>query len=269
MNRERVAAAVLQAYPATTRTAQGAEMLSTLLEASADSNLRFARETAGLLRLGLRARAAQTAGVGVGRLVADGACVGGVFLLAEDLATALHSRGAAHAVYSPASMAVLAVVLIFAMLGHDRIAGAGALAWIGLRFSGVMAGSAVSASPAMVLPVICLSVMIVIPRRSRPLLSDRYGKSWLVGLVVLAGALGGVFAILALTAATAFGVIAAALLTTDPRAAIAVALVAANIGIDRIGSGRSAVTTLMLVAATPVVLAVTFGRTRQLAKASE
>lgn len=145
MNRERVGAAALRAYPAETRAARGTEMLSTLLDASAGSHVRFAQETAGLLRLGLRARAEQVAEAGAGRLLADGACLAGGFLLAEDLATALHSRGVAHAVYSPASMVVLVVILALAILGRDRIAGAGALAWIGLRFCGVMAGSGVPA----------------------------------------------------------------------------------------------------------------------------
>src|ERR1700722_3098204 len=54
MIRTRVGAAVLRAYPADTRAALGAEMLSTLLEASTGSRDRFAREAVDLLRLGLR-----------------------------------------------------------------------------------------------------------------------------------------------------------------------------------------------------------------------
>jgi hypothetical protein len=271
VNRERVGAAVLAAYPADTRAAQGAEMLGTLLEVSADSTVRFAAEAGDLLRLGLRARAVQIGAVGARRLLADGACLAGTFLLAEDLATALHSRGVLHAVYSPASMAVLAVVLIVALGGHDRIAGTGALVWIGLRFSGVMAGTGVAAYSATVLPVICLGVMVLIPRGriSREPLIVRYAVDVLVALVVLAGGLGGVSAIFAVAAATVFGVIAAVLLTTDPRPAIAVALVAANVGIEKVGSGRPALTMLMLTTAAPVVLALTVARTRRLVKASQ
>lgn len=136
MNRERIGAAVLRAYPAEMRDARGAEMLGTLLDASAGSSLRFARETAGLLRLGLRSRATRIAAGGARRLIADGACVAGAFFLTQDLATALHSRG-----------------------------------------------------------------------------------------VLLAGAFSGPFAALALVAATVFAIIAVGLLTTDPRPAIAVALV--------------------------------------------
>ena len=59
------------------------------------------------------------------------------------------------------------------------------------------------------------------------------------------------------------------LLTTDPRPAIAVTLVAANIGITHVGSGRPALTILAFLAAAPVVLAVTIGRTRSLLTVSQ
>jgi hypothetical protein len=270
MNRERVGAAVLQAYPAQTRAARGAEMLGTLLDSSAGSNVRFAREAVDLLRLGLRARAAQIAAAGARRLLADGACLAGAFFLAQDLATALHSRGVSHPVYSPASMAVLAAVLIVALSGRDRIAGMGALVWMTLRFSGVTAGLDVAGYPATVLPVICFAAMVMIPRgrSSRGMLSGLYGSWWLIGLIVLAGAEGGSFAILALVGASVFGVIAAVLVATDPRPAIAVTLVAANVGIAKVGSGRPALTMLMLLAPAPAVVALTLGRTRHLVRGS-
>jgi hypothetical protein len=269
MIRARIGAALLRAYPADTRAALGAEMLSTLLDASAGSSVRFAREAVALLRLGLRARATRIADAGARRLVADGACVAAVLFLAQDLATALRNRGVPHAAYSPVSMVVLAIVLALALLGHDRIAGTAALAWMALRFSGVMADIHVTAYPSTLLPLICLSIMTVLPRRrrSRMRVSDSYGSGWLVVLVVfvaLGGAFGGWFAILALAAATVFGFVAVVLLTTDPRPAIAVTLVAANIGISHVGSGQPALTIVTFLAAAPVVLAATIGRTRYL-----
>jgi hypothetical protein len=274
MNRERVGAAVLGAYPAETREARGAEMLGTLLDSTADSSWRFAREAVGLLRLGLRLRATRIASGGARRLIADGTCVAGAFLLAQELATALHSRGVAHPLYSSVSMAVLAVVLTSALLGHDRVAGAIALVWFGLRLSRAMAGIDLTASPATLLPLICVGVMTVRPRSggSRSLLSTPYGSGWLVVLVVLvvvAGAFGGLFATLALAAATIFALIAAVLLTTDPRPAIAVALVAASVGITHLGSDRPALTIVMFLAAAPLVLAVTITRTRHLVRADQ
>jgi hypothetical protein len=274
MNRERVAAAVLRAYPADTREARGAEMLSTLLDSSAGSTLRFGREAVDLLRLGLRSRATRIAAAGARRLIADGACVVGVCFLAQDLATALRSRGVPHPLYSSASMAVLAVALIFALLGHDRVAGAVALVWFGLRLSGVMAAIEVTAYPATLLPLICCGVMTVSPRSgsARSLLSTPYGSGWLavlVVLVVMAGAFGGLVAALALAAATIFAIVAALLLTIDPRPALAVALVAANVGITHAGSDRPALTLLTLLAAAPLVLTLTIARTRHLVRAGD
>ena len=274
MIRARVAAAVIRAYPADTRAALGAEMLSTLLDASAGSSARFAREAVDLLRLGLHARAARIADAGARRLVADGACVAAVFFLAQDLATALRNLGVPHAVYSPASIVVLAVVLALTLLGYDRLAGAAALAWMALRLSGVTAAIHVTSYPGTLLPLICLSIMTARPRRgsSRASVSHKYGSGWLfvlVVLVALAGALGGSFAILALAVATIFGFAAVVLLTTDPRPAIAVTLVAANIGITHVDSGRPALITLTVLAAAPVVIAVTIGRTRHLLRASD
>jgi hypothetical protein len=273
MNRERVGGAVLRAYPAETRKARGQEMLGTLLDSSADSSFRFAREAVDLLRLGLRSRAARIAGGGARRLIADGACVAGAFFVTQDLATALTSRGVPHPLYSSASMAVLAVVLTSALLGHDRVAGALALVWSALRLSGVMAGIDVTAHPATLLPLMCFGVMTVSPRSgsSRSLVSNPYGSGWLVVLVVLvvlAGAFGGLFAVLALAAATIFAITAAVLLTTDPRPAIAVTLVAASLGITHAGSDRPALTILTLLAAAPLVLTVTIVRTRNLARAT-
>jgi hypothetical protein len=241
MIRTRVGAAVLRAYPADTRATVGAEMLSTLLDASAGSRARFVREAVELLRLGLRARATRIAHAGTLRLLADGACVAAIFFGAQDLATALRNRGVAHAVYSSASIAVLAVVLGVALLGHDRIAGAAALAWMAARFSGLTAGMHVADDPTTWMVLICLAIMAASPRRrsSRARPSDLYGSTWLavlVVLVVLAGGLGGLAAIVALAASTAFGAVGLALLTTDPRPAIAVTLVGANIAVGKVAS---------------------------------
>ncbi|MFZ1997417.1 MAG: hypothetical protein WAU75_25090 [Solirubrobacteraceae bacterium] len=274
MNRERVGAAVLRAYPPETREDRGAEMLGTLLDTSAGSTVRFAREAVDLLRLGLRSRATLVAGGGVRRLIADAACVAGALFLAQDLATALRSRGVPDPLYSSASMVVLAVLLASALSGHDRVAGALTLVWVVLRLGGVTAGIGVSAYPSTLLPVICFGVMTVSPRRggTRSLLPRPYASGWVLALVVpvvLAGALGGAFAALALTSATVFAVTAAVLVTTDPRPAIAVALVAANVGITHAGSDRPALTILTLLAAAPLVLAVTVARTRGLIRTGE
>jgi hypothetical protein len=92
-------------------------MLATLLDASAGSRMQFARELADLVRLGLRARATQTASVGTRRLIADGLCLAGAWLLTLDLSTLLSQR--ARGLHDPLlawpSIALLAAVLAVAI----------------------------------------------------------------------------------------------------------------------------------------------------------
>jgi hypothetical protein len=72
--RERIGAAALRAYPREARQTRGPEMLSTLLDASGQSNLAFARESASLVLGGLRERATITAQSGTRRSIADSCC---------------------------------------------------------------------------------------------------------------------------------------------------------------------------------------------------
>lgn len=203
-------------------------------------------------------------------MLADGACVAGAFFLAQDLATGLHSRGVPEAVYTPVSMVLLGVLLGVAMLRNDRIAGAGALVWVALRLLGAVGATDATVASTMVLPTICFAVMLVRPRqRSGVPWSGLYGCVWLMWLVLLAGTLGGPSAILALVAASAFGVLALAVVMIDPRPAIAVALLAANIAAAKAGSGQPALVTLAFSATVPVVVALTIGRTHQLAGGRE
>ena len=107
---------------------------------------------------------------------------------------------------------------------------------------------------------------------SRARLCDRHASDWLLVLVVpvvLTGWYGGAFAILALSAATVFGITAVVRPTIDPRPAIAVTLVAASIAIAKVGSGQPALMTVTFLTAAPLVLAMTIGRTRHLVRASE
>ena len=165
MNREHVARAALRAYPWPVRAVRGEEMVGTLIDTSAGSAMRFAREILDLVRLGLRARAAQTATVGARRLIADGFCLAGVFFMTQDLATALSDRRVAHALYSSASIALLAAILGIALTGRDRLAGVGALVWTALRMPGLIAAHlTVTDYAGMALPVVSFTVMLVAPR---------------------------------------------------------------------------------------------------------
>ncbi len=114
----------------------GEEMLGTLLDVSATSRTRFVRELVGLVRAGMRARATQTARAGPRRVVADGFCLGGVWLLTLFLASELGNRirgfdplGPWDPI-SPWSLALLGAALALALIGYDRLAGATALLFV-------------------------------------------------------------------------------------------------------------------------------------------
>jgi hypothetical protein len=272
MSGERIAELALLSYPATLRVARGEEMLATLKDASAGSRRRFVREIADLVRLGLRARGSQTASVGARRIVADGLCLAAVWFMTLDVSTLLsqRARGMHDPLLSSPSIALLAAVLSVALVGYDRLAGAGALVWTALRIPALWDHHAgiVSLAPE-VFPIVCFCVLVVLPRRRAP---DLRRLAWLlvpVSLVATAGPAPGEASPLlvagVLVAALLVVVVAVALLPTDPRLAIAGAMSVSNLGIAivAINHDRTFVPRLFLAAA-PIVLAIAITRTRRL-----
>ena len=110
MSRELLVRAGLRAYPLDVRETRGLEMTGTLLDVSAGSVPRFARELLSLVRIGLRTRATRVAAAGPRRVVADGVCLAAVWLLTLDLSTLLAQtvRGMQDPLLAPASIALLA-----------------------------------------------------------------------------------------------------------------------------------------------------------------
>ena len=270
--RERVAGLALCAYPSVARAARGEEMLGTVLDASAGSRSRFVREIVDLVRLGLRTRATQTAGAGARRLVADGLCLGATWVMTLDLSTLLaqRARGMHDPLLASASIALLAVILAIALIGYDRVAGAGALVWSVLRVPALWDHhpGIVNLVPEVV-PIICFGVMVLAPRRRAP---DARRLVWLLVPATLLLTLGPpsheqsplLLAYVAL-AAISVAVFAVASLPTDPRLAIAAAVSVSTLGlaVAAINHDTSAPACLA-VAAVPVVLAMAITRTRRL-----
>jgi hypothetical protein len=92
MSRKDVAAIALRGLPREVRVSQGEEMVGTLLDSSAGSRVRLARELADLLHVGMRMRAERTARMSPQRLLADGFCRGAILLMTLDLSTLLSQR---------------------------------------------------------------------------------------------------------------------------------------------------------------------------------
>jgi len=272
VSRERVAGVALRAYPTAERAARGEEMLATLLDVSAGSRTEFARELADVTRIGLRARARQTASAGTRRLIADGLCLAATWVMTLDLSTLLSQK--ARGVHDPLlawpSIALLGAVLAIALVGIDRLAGAGALVWTALRLPALMDHhSGLTGLLPELLPLICFAVMVLAPRRRAP---DLHRLAWLIvpaalvltlgpsnddqnQLLLAAGAL----------AALAVALFALASLSTDPRLAIAGAVPLSNLGIAVAAINHdTSVPARLFLAAAPAVLAVAITRTRRL-----
>jgi hypothetical protein len=272
MSGERMAGLAMLAYPARIRVARGEEMLATLQDASAGSRRRFAREIADLVRLGLRARGAQTASTGARRIVADGLCLAAVWFMTLDLSTLLsqRARGMHDPLLSSTSIALLAAILAIALVGYDRLAGAGALVWTALRIPALWDHHAgiVNLAPEL-LPIVCFCALVLAPRRRA---ADPRRLAWLLVPAILVATAGPppgeaspLLVAAVLIAALVVVVAAVALLPTDPRLAIAGAISLSNLGIAVVVINHDgSLVPRLFVAAAPMVLAVAIMRTRRL-----
>jgi hypothetical protein len=271
VSRSRLATAALHAYPPAARESLGEEMLATVLDVGADSRRRFARELLDLVRGGLRARGLQTSRAGARRIVADGVCLAGAWLMTLDLAVAVAQRwrGMHDSLLTTPSIALLAVVLALALVGFDRVAGAGAVLWLGLRFPALVADEVSPMSlVGQVVPLACFATMISAPRREPP--QPRRLVYLLVpaGLIAVAGPpVAGLPVLIALTAALGVTAYAALMLPADPRLAIAGAIPATALGLDRLPHSPN-LFPLLLIATAPAVLAIAVTRTRALRRAT-
>ncbi len=274
MSRERIAGLALLSYPAAAREARGEEMLATLHDVSAGSRRGFAREVGDLVRLGLRTRATATASVGAGRLIADGLCLAAVWLMTLEASTAVtqRARGMRDPLLAPAPLALLVAALALALIGRDRLAGAGALAWTALRMPSLWDHhpGIVNLAPEL-LPILCFCVMVLAPRRRA---TDLRRLAWLIvpaTLVLTLAPPSGersplLLAYVALGAlcVTAFAI---AMLPTDPRLAIAGSVSLSTLGLAVvIHHHDAAAPAILFVAAAPLAIVLATARTRHLAR---
>jgi hypothetical protein len=277
MRRERLARAALLAFPPEVRMARGEEMLGTLLDASATSRPRFAREVVDMVRSGLGARALESARAGPRRVIADGVCLAAVWLLTLFLSSdlALWIKGAEPGYPDGPlplwSVAPLVLALALALVGYDRLAGAMALLFTAsvIVHLGGAGGLANGSHGPLLVATLCFGVLLLAPRPRAP---DPRRLAWL--------ALSAAFALVASTGDDAMAAVvllaliflvppALALLPTDPRLAIACALPTMGFGL-RIAHNPGNPSPLgwlvvaMILTAAPLVLAIAVARTRRL-----
>lgn len=267
MRRARLAGVALNAYPSGVRAQLGDEMVATLLDVSASSRRRYALELADLVRLGLRARAMETARAGARRIVADGVCLAGAWVMTLNLSVAVSQRwrGMQDPLLATPSLVLLAAALALALVGYDRIAGIGAIVWTALRFPDLLAAQPGTFNLATeVVPLACFVVMILAPRRG-PIQIRRLGYLLVpIGLIAVAGPpVEGLPVLIALSAALGLVVYAAVMLPTDPRIAIAGAIPTSGLGLGVLHKGADLIA-LLFIAVAPAVFAFTVARTQSL-----
>ena len=243
------------------------------IDASGQSKAAYGRELAALVGHGLRARSASGAAPSTARVIADGCCYAGVAMLALITAGLGGVSVEFHQTLAQSTqvwhLLLLGGSLSAALIGYDRIAAAGALAWIAIVISAPYRGSAVAPLVALeAVPVACFAVMLTMPRYQ----SRRVRRvAWLIPIAALGTVAGGVgpstYLVLAPLAIAV--PVALARVGRDPRLAIGCSLLGFEIAMFETAEalqGRplpiGLPLTILLFSATPLVIAFVARRTR-------
>ena len=263
-----LARTALRCYPPATRTARGAEMLDTLLEASGGRRGVFVWNVVSLVAAGLGERARASARLSAGRTIAEAAKLASVLYaclwLTAGFVVLIERRGWHHGSAVSLYVVGLVIVLLAWSQGRQRLAGV-----IGLAGT-VAVALVVARRPDFLLPVSIVQpilpafgylIMAIAPRRERPSTVAVGALAALVVVSVLAGANTGGFGQLIVLAAVSIAGLA--VFAVQPRLAIAVAIIWTAIGIGLIAfAGTQPAPWKLLIAAAPAVLAATAARAR-------
>jgi len=269
MTRGRLARAALRCYPPATRTARGAEMLDTLLEASDDRHGLFLWNVVSLVAAGLGERARASARLSAGRTIVEAAKLASVLYaclwLTAGLALLIERRGWRHESAVSLYMVGLLIVLLAWSQGRQRLAGV-----IGLACT-VAVAVVVTRRPDLLLPVSIVQpivpafgylIMAIAPTRERPsaVAVGALGALVVVSLVVPDGHTSGFGQLIVLATASIAGL---AVFAVQPRLAIAVAIIWTAIGIELIAFASTPhAPWKLLVATAPAVLVAAAARAR-------
>ncbi len=265
MMRSWLAQAALRCYPPATRTARGAEMVDTLLEASTDRHGAFVWNLVSLVASGLGERARASTRLGTVRTIAEAAKLASILYaclwLTAGLAVLIDRPGWHPDRRVSLYMAGLLIVLLAWSLGRQRLAGAIGLAGTALLL--VLAHRPLLFLPVSIaqpiLPAFGYLIMTIAPTRDRP---NTVAVAALLAVVVLSVIVGpahtGISQVIMLAVASIAGL---AVFAVQPRLAIAVAIIWTAIGIGLVAfASEQPASSKLLAAAAPVVLAATAGR---------
>jgi hypothetical protein len=239
-------------------------MLDTLLDVSGGSIVAFGRESVALALAGLRSRARITAAVGTRRLFADACCAASTLWALVWLAVVLPWLVGAHPhqFAGEALILPLAFPAALALIGFDRAAGITGLAWIAV-FEVIVLSHAPDGWRVVNLPIGLVAlpyvVMVAAPRARR-----RDPRRLLVlAVVVLLGLVApltpGSLPLFVLLAASLAGLVR---LPTDPRLAIASAIVWSGVGVSALMEARYVGPVVWTTATAPLVLGAAILRLR-------
>lgn len=259
-----LAQAALRCYPPAMRTARGAEIVDTLLEASDDRHGVFVWNVVSLVAAGLGQRARASAGVSPCRTIAEAAKLASVLYaclwFTAGLVVLIERRGWHHESQVSFHAIGLLIVLLAWSRGRQRLAGV-----IGLACTVLLV---VAYPPDVLLPVSLVQpilpacgflIMAIAPARERASTIALVALASLVIVSVIVEAnTGGFGQFILLGSASVAGL---AVFVVQPRLAIAVAVIWTAIGIELIAFGSAPLaTSKLLVATAPAVLAATAAR---------
>jgi hypothetical protein len=269
MMRGGLARAALRCYPPGTRTARGAEMLDTLLEASDGRHGVFVWNVVSLVAVGLGERARASARLSAVRTIAEAAKLASILYaclwLTAGFAVLIERPG--WRLESPVSLSMVALLILLLAWsqGRQRLAGV-----IGLACT-VAVTLVVGHRPDLLLPVSIVQpilpafgylIMAIAPTRDRPstVAGAALAALVVVSLIVPGAHASGFSQVIVLATASIAGL---AVFAVQPRLAIATAIIWTAVGIQLIAFVSTQPAPLkFLVATAPAVLAATVARAR-------
>jgi hypothetical protein len=164
-SREWIGGVVLCCYPRQVRAERGAEMLGTMLDASAGSSGAFARESLLLGIGGLRERASSSARLPVGGLIADGFRWAAIVVASIVTANLVNERWVQHVqVASGSRLLLLGAMFACWLAGYQRASGIVGLVWLARWvLLGGVGGFHIGPVVVYLVPLVGFSAMVVAP----------------------------------------------------------------------------------------------------------